>query len=284
MKELNERKIVNKIRKTKYLFYGIGFIVALIVINLFLKINQVASTNYHEFIVSIIGVIEALILIFLTLLIYAVARAIIIMQAKIRLHKTCNSAEFYYAMHYMYESAKNEKMKEVMIEDYLYALHLDNRGEDVMEFIAENKEWFEKNKPVLYLSIQMKIAKEKGVQEEYEKSYVISQKYMLDKLQSLDKKKSKQFSNYQKLYKNFERNKKMLDKEYDKVVDMIKNEEQSNSKLVTVANSNDLMECYYYLGDNQNSKEYLKLCEEQGYGIELFRKRIDDIKELLNIY
>ena len=44
------------------------------------------------------------------------------------------------------------------------------------------------------------------------------------------------------------------------------------------------MECYYYLGDNQNSKEYLKLCEEQGYGIELFRKRIDDIKELLNIY
>ena len=210
------------------------------------------------FIVSIIGFIEALILIFLTLLIYAVARAIIIMQAKIRLHKTCNSAEFYYAMHYMYESAKNEKMKEVMIEDYLYALHLDNRGEDVMKFIAENKEWFEKNKPVLYLSIQMEIAKENGVQEEYEKSYVISQEYMLDKLQSLDKKKSKQFSNYQKLYRNFERNKKMLDKEYDKVVDMIKNDEQSNSKFVTVANSTDLMECYYYLGDNQKSKEYLK--------------------------
>jgi len=40
------------------------------------------------FIISIIGFFEALILIFLTLLLYAVARAIIIMQTKIRLHKT----------------------------------------------------------------------------------------------------------------------------------------------------------------------------------------------------
>jgi len=280
---MKEAEIIRNIKRKMAISYVLVFFGELFLIFLYAIINNSIKANFdfHIFVYQFIATIEFLVNLFFITFIYLTVREVIILQYRNNLENGGSSREFYHCMKYMYHSAKGKKTREATMDQYLHALQYDDRKDETEQFISENREVLEKNKPIKYLHMQLLLAHERKDQELFEKYYKIIEKILLDKIDYLRKKKSNQLKYYQYTYNDLQSNKDMFNEEYRNIIEMF-DSKQERTRLAIVLKKMLLAECFAHLKNEIEMKKCIDFCEEYGSNIAMVRRKISEIKLMIN--